>query len=171
MYTTTRRTFTRASTIVGAVLLAATVFSIAAPTADATGAPAATRTSTTVVHKPKPSFDARVMSTVASRRGSPYVYGASGPHRFDCSGLTMWTFRRLGHRLPHSAAAQYGRTRHIRASQRRRGDLVFFHDSSGIYHVGIYAGHNQIWHAPYPGQRVRKERLWTSAVYYGRIRG
>lgn len=112
----------------------------------------------------------RVVSIAASRRGSRYSYGASGPHSFDCSGLTMWTFNKVGRHLPHSAAAQYGRTKHIRASDRRPGDLVFFHDGGGIYHVGIYAGHNQIWHAPYSGTVVRKERLWTSAVYYGRVR-
>jgi cell wall-associated NlpC family hydrolase len=106
----------------------------------------------------------------ATRKGSPYAYGASGPRRFDCSGLTRWTFRKLGRRLPHSSAAQYGRVKHIRKSQRRLGDLVFFHDGGGIYHVAIYAGKNRIWHAPYSGTRVRKERIWTSAVWYGRVR-
>lgn len=179
MFTTTSRTLPRALTMLGALLMAATILSSVPASANAgTGTPTSTSTPTPTPapttkpapHKATPSFGARVLRIVSSRRGSPYVYGASGPRRFDCSGLTMWTFRHLRVRLPHSAAAQYGRTKHIRASARRPGDLVFFHDGGGIYHVGIYAGHNQIWHAPYPGQRVRKERLWTHAVYYGRLR-
>jgi cell wall-associated NlpC family hydrolase len=175
MYTTTRRTFARAFALIAAILFAVTTFSAApagapaaheaaASTAATTAAPAATRQARAV------ALGARVVSIAASRRGSPYAYGASGPHRFDCSGLTMWTFRHLHLRLPHSAAAQYAEVRHIKASDRRPGDLVFFHEGGRIYHVGIYAGHNQIWHAPYSGTRVRKERLWTRAVYYGRVR-
>jgi cell wall-associated NlpC family hydrolase len=183
MSTTTRRTVSRALALALALALAATLYSVAAPahattsgttTTPVTPAPAPT---TAAPVKPKPTaaqraraFDARVLKVVSSRRGSPYVYGATGPRRFDCSGLTMWTFRKLGRHLPHSSAAQYGRVKHIRASHRRVGDLVFFHDGGGIYHVAIYAGHNQIWHAPYPGTRVRKEHLWTHAVYYGRVR-
>ncbi|MCW2857151.1 MAG: NlpC/P60 family protein [Marmoricola sp.] len=174
MSTTTRRTPTRALTLIAALLFVATTLTISAPGAHAAAmAPASTTTATA----PAPmtararaiAFGARVVRIASSRRGSPYVYGGSGPHRFDCSGLTMWTFNRLSRHLPHSAAAQYGRTRHIRARDRRPGDLVFFHDGGGIYHVGIYAGHNEIWHAPYPGARVRKERLWTRSVYYGRV--
>jgi len=183
MSTTTRRNCTRALTSVGALLFASTALIVSAPTANAyaeqtpsvtsgpiIGPTAATSTATAPAPPPPPTFGERVLSIVSSRRGSPYVYGAAGPHRFDCSGLTMWTFARLHRGLPHSSSAQYGRTKHIRASDRRPGDLVFFHDGGGIYHVGIYAGHNQIWHAPYPGTNVRLERLWTSAVYYGRVR-
>jgi cell wall-associated NlpC family hydrolase len=177
MSTTTSRTSARALTLGAALLIGSTLFAVPAPQARAAAAPVTTAGVTTsdsrsVTTKPvKPSFAERVLSVVSSRRGSPYSYGASGPRRFDCSGLTMWTFRKLGRRLPHSSSAQYGRTKHIRASARRPGDLVFFHDGGGIYHVAIYAGHNKIWHAPYSGTRVRKERLWTSAVYYGRMRG
>jgi cell wall-associated NlpC family hydrolase len=177
MSTTTSRTSARALTLAGALLLASTLVAVPVPQARATAAaPAVTAPAAPVTPKrptttaPKPSFATRVLSVVSSRRGSPYSYGASGPRRFDCSGLTMWTFRKLGRRLPHSSSAQYGRTKHIRASSRRPGDLVFFHDGGGIYHVAIYAGRNKIWHAPYSGTRVRKERLWTSAVYYGRVR-
>ena len=99
----------------------------------------------------------------------PYARGATGPTRFDCSGLTKWTFARLGHTLTHSAAGQYRQVHHIPALYRRKGDLVFFHSGRGIYHVGIYVGNGYIWHAPFPGARVRLERLWTSSVYYGRI--
>ncbi|KAA6223586.1 NlpC/P60 family protein [Streptomyces albofaciens JCM 4342] len=110
------------------------------------------------------------LRTAASKKGSPYKYGASGPYRFDCSGLTLYSFKRAGKRLPRTAAAQYNRTRHLSASARRPGDLVFFHSRRGIYHVGIYAGNGRIWHAPKPGTVVRLERIWSRSVSYGRIR-
>lgn len=108
------------------------------------------------------------LRVAASKAGSPYLWGAEGPHRFDCSGLTQYAFKRAGKRLPRTAAAQYNSTRHIPASQRRPGDLVFFGKRSRIYHVGIYAGHGKIWHSPRPGRVVRLEKIWTS-VRYGRV--
>ncbi|MFD9817130.1 C40 family peptidase [Streptomyces sp. NPDC059080] len=121
-----------------------------------------------------PGADASSVSTTAvrvaaSKKGAPYQYGARGPHRFDCSGLTQYAFKRAGRSLPRTAAAQYNRTRHIRAAARKAGDLVFFHGGQGIYHVGIYAGHSRIWHAPRTGTVVRLEKIWTGAVSYGRV--
>jgi len=105
-----------------------------------------------------------------SRRGSPYRYGATGPHRFDCSGLTRWVYGHLGKSLPHSSSEQAQRVVRISRSNARRGDLVFFYDYGGVYHVGIWAGHGYIWHAPFPGTRVRRQHLWTSHVFFGRVR-
>jgi len=111
----------------------------------------------------------RVLHVAASKRGAPYQWGAVGPRSFDCSGYTQWVFARVGRHLPRTAAAQAGYARHIPASQRRIGDLVFFHSGRYVYHVGIYAGGNMIWHSPRPGRRVHRERLWTRAVSYGRV--
>lgn len=105
-----------------------------------------------------------------TRKGSPYRYGADGPHRFDCSGLTRWVYARLGKSLPHSSSAQARKVRRISRDHRRRGDLVFFYNRGGVYHVGIYAGHGYIWHAPHSGTRVHRTHLWTSRVFYGRVR-
>ncbi|OKI01975.1 glycoside hydrolase [Streptomyces sp. CB02923] len=116
------------------------------------------------------STSASALRVAASKKGAPYKYGASGPYRFDCSGLTLYSFKRAGKRLPRTAAAQYNRTRHLSASSRRLGDLVFFHSRRGIYHVGIYAGKGKIWHAPKPGAVVRLERIWSHSVSYGRVR-
>jgi cell wall-associated NlpC family hydrolase len=84
--------------------------------------------------------------------GDPYRFGASGPNAWDCSGLTAGAWRRAGVSLPHNAAAQFHRGRHIAKSQLRPGDLVFFY--SGPSHVAIYAGHGMVIHAPRPGKRV-----------------
>ncbi|KOG51033.1 glycoside hydrolase [Streptomyces griseoflavus] len=116
------------------------------------------------------SSSAAALRIAASKKGSPYKYGATGPYRFDCSGLTLYSFKRAGKRLPRTAAAQYNRTRHLSASARRLGDLVFFHSRRGVYHVGIYAGNGKIWHAPRPGTVVRLERIWSRSVSYGRVR-
>jgi cell wall-associated NlpC family hydrolase len=110
------------------------------------------------------------LKIAASKEGSLYKWGAVGPRKFDCSGLTLYSFKRAGKKLPRTAQQQYNRTKHIRASSRTLGDLVFFHSGSGVYHVGLYAGHGKIWHAPKPGRKVRLEKIWTHSVYYGRVR-
>ncbi|MFE3991202.1 C40 family peptidase [Streptomyces goshikiensis] len=104
----------------------------------------------------------------ASKQGSPYAYGATGPNRFDCSGLILYAFRKAGRRLPRTANQQYQHTRHIRQADRLPGDLVFFPHGATMAHVGIYAGHDRIWHAPRPGTRVRLDRIWSERVRYGR---
>jgi cell wall-associated NlpC family hydrolase len=116
------------------------------------------------------STASRVLHIAAAKKGAPYRYGASGPRAFDCSGYTRWVFGKVGRRLPHNAAAQSRAVRHVKKSQRKRGDLVFFRSHGRVYHVGIYAGNGRIWHAPRPGQRVHKAKIWTRAVSYGRVR-
>ncbi|MFF5703794.1 C40 family peptidase [Streptomyces sp. NPDC012794] len=113
-------------------------------------------------------YGIKAVKIAASKEGSPYVYGATGPREFDCSGLTLYAFRKAGRRLPRTAEAQYENTLHIPRTQRAPGDLVFFPYGRTIGHVGIYAGHNKIWHAPKPGTRVRLERIWTGKVRYAR---
>lgn len=110
----------------------------------------------------------RAVAVARSRAGSPYSYGANGPRAFDCSGLTQWVYNRLGKRLPRTSGAQAGATRRVKHP--RRGDLVFFHNGGRVYHVGIYAGRNQLWHSSRPGTPVRKARIWTNSVFYGRVR-
>jgi cell wall-associated NlpC family hydrolase len=116
---------------------------------------------------------AKALSVAASKKGSPYQWGAAGPSRFDCSGLTLYSFKQAGRKLPRTAAAQYTSSTHVTAGSRKAGDLVFFHTgsaTSSVYHVGIYAGGNNIWHAPKTGTTVRLERIWTGAVWYGRVK-
>ncbi|MBD3007342.1 MULTISPECIES: C40 family peptidase [unclassified Streptomyces] len=113
---------------------------------------------------------AKALRIAASKKGAPYKYGAAGPKRFDCSGLTQYAYKRAGKRLPRTAAAQYNHTRHIKAASRKGGDLVFFHSAGGVYHVGVYAGGGRVWHAPKTGEVVRLERIWTKKVWYGHVR-
>ncbi|GGT21720.1 hypothetical protein GCM10010286_54000 [Streptomyces toxytricini] len=62
----------------------------------------------------------------AHSQGSPHLWGATGPYRFGCSGLTLYSYKRAGKALPCTAAQQYSRTTHVAAGSRRPGDLVFF---------------------------------------------
>jgi len=110
------------------------------------------------------------VSWARSRKGSPYQYGASGPHRFDCSGLTRWSYARVGKWLPHSSSAQVRHTKRIwHRSNARRGDLVFFYGHGSVYHVGIYAGHGYMWDAPHSGARVHKHLMYHARWRYGRL--
>ncbi|WP_460445494.1 C40 family peptidase [Angustibacter aerolatus] len=113
---------------------------------------------------------AKALTLVATRKGAKYKMGAVGPRAFDCSGLTKWTYARLGKTLPHNAQAQWKATKHLKKSDRRVGDLVFFFSGKHAYHVAVYAGHGRIWHAPKPGSRVKLAKLWTSKVKYARVR-
>ncbi|MBM7518034.1 C40 family peptidase [Nocardioides nitrophenolicus] len=110
----------------------------------------------------------KVMSTVRSRAGKPYSYGAAGPNAFDCSGLVQWVYRHVGKNLPRTSGAQAGATQRVRNP--RVGDLVFFTSGGRVYHVGIYAGNHTLWHASRPGVPVRRDRIWTSSVFYGHVR-
>ncbi len=111
----------------------------------------------------------KALKVAASKKGSPYAWGATGPNRFDCSGLTLYAYKKAGKKLPRTAAQQYNRTKRVSASNRKLGDLVFFHSGRNVYHVGIYAGKGTIWHSPKSGDVVRKAKIWTKSVWYGRV--
>lgn len=115
------------------------------------------------------TIEAKALNIAASKHGDPYRYGSAGPTRFDCSGLTYYSFKHAGKTLPRTAQAQYNKVHHISKASLRPGDLVFFHSGRSVYHVGIYAGHGKVWHAPHTGSYVKLEKIWTKSVYYGRI--
>ncbi|MFE6480859.1 C40 family peptidase [Streptomyces rochei] len=100
--------------------------------------------------------DSRAAAAIAYARqklGSPYVWGATGPHAFDCSGLTQAAYRAAGVSLPRTTYAQIDAGRRVARSELLPGDLVFFY--SGISHVGIYIGDGKMIHAPNPSAPVR----------------
>lgn len=112
--------------IVTAAALAATVGGIAV-------APQASASTSTL--------ESRALAVAKTRLGDPYARGGAGPTRFDCSGLTQYSFKRAGKSLPRTAQGQYNATRHIPWQSRRPGDLVAVgYSSRSISHVGLYAG-------------------------------
>ncbi|GGD13742.1 C40 family peptidase [Nocardioides daphniae] len=109
----------------------------------------------------------------AAQLGEPYVWGAAGPNAWDCSGLTMKAWAAGGKSLPHWSVGQYRATTPIKASSLRKGDLVFWSntsDPSTIFHVALYAGDGQIIHAPRTGRPVVKESMyyWRSPNFFTR---
>ncbi|MET9553326.1 C40 family peptidase [Streptomyces sp. NPDC006645] len=98
----------------------------------------------------------RAAAAIAYARGAlgkPYVWGATGPNGFDCSGLTQAAWRAAGVSLPRTTYTQINAGKRISRAQLAPGDLVFFF--SGISHVGLYVGGGQMIHAPRPGADVR----------------
>ncbi|MFJ8850226.1 NlpC/P60 family protein [Streptomyces sp. NPDC102437] len=85
--------------------------------------------------------------------GKPYVWGATGPSSFDCSGLTQAAWRSAGVSLPRTTYTQINAGQRVSRSELAPGDLVFFY--SGISHVGLYIGNGQMIHAPRTGSPVR----------------
>ncbi|MFJ4853909.1 NlpC/P60 family protein [Streptomyces sp. NPDC088730] len=85
--------------------------------------------------------------------GKPYVWGATGPSSFDCSGLTQASWRAAGVSLPRTTYTQINAGQQVGRSELAPGDLVFFY--SGISHVGLYIGNGRMIHAPRPGAPVR----------------
>ena len=111
---------------------------------------------------------AAAVAEAARHRGKPYVYGADGPSSFDCSGFTQYVFGQVGVSLPHNAAAQYAKVRHVSKSDLRLGDLIFMTSGGRISHVGIYAGSNTFWVARRTGTTITRQTIWTSDFLVGR---
>ena len=95
----------------------------------------------------------KAVSYALAQVGDRYVYSATGPSSWDCSGLTMGAYRQAGISLPHYSYAQYQRAKKIPLSQARPGDLVFYFGGS-VHHVGIYIGNGKMVHAANPGTGV-----------------
>ncbi|MEU6573051.1 NlpC/P60 family protein [Streptomyces sp. NPDC046805] len=99
-------------------------------------------------------------SAAQSQIGKPYVYGATGPSSFDCSGLTSWAYAQAGVSIPRTSEQQANiGTRITSVNDLQVGDLVFFFND--IHHVALYAGNGQVLHAPRTGTVVRYESMST----------
>ncbi|WP_241777324.1 C40 family peptidase [Mycobacterium intracellulare] len=93
-----------------------------------------------------------------SKRGCPYVWGAKGPGRFDCSGLTQWAWRQAGVQLGSDTYTQIRQGTPVPPGQVRAGDLIFPLDSfggNGPGHVQLAISDHQVVHAPQAGDVVR----------------
>ncbi|GAA2210370.1 C40 family peptidase [Nonomuraea monospora] len=97
----------------------------------------------------------------------PYVWGAEGPGSYDCSGLVMAAYQKVGISLPHYTGSQWTAGRHISREELRPGDLVFFY--SDLHHVGIYLGGGMMVHAPQTGDVVRIASL-ANRPFAGAVR-
>jgi cell wall-associated NlpC family hydrolase len=99
------------------------------------------------------------IAAARSKLGTPYLWGATGPGRFDCSGLMLWSYAQAGVALPRTSRAQYAGLPHVALSDLQPGDLVFYAtntaDPGTIHHVAMYLGDGLVVHAPHTGDVVR----------------
>lgn len=97
--------------------------------------------------------------------GKRYVYGATGPSAFDCSGLAQYVYKKAAKKtLPRTTYGQVTKGKKVSLSHLKKGDLLFWGSASAPYHVGIYVGNGQYVHAATPSQGVRKQSI--SAYFY-----
>jgi cell wall-associated NlpC family hydrolase len=119
---------------------------------------------------PAPSASGRAQAAVdyaLAQVGDAYVWGASGPDAFDCSGLTLMAWAQAGVSLPHSSSSQMSSGASVSSSNLQPGDLVFYY--SPVSHVGIYIGNGKIVHAANPSSGVEVSPVF-SMPYSGAVR-
>jgi peptidoglycan DL-endopeptidase CwlO len=100
--------------------------------------------------------------------GKPYVWGATGPETYDCSGLIMRAFQSAGINLPRVSRQQFYSGGHVPVAQAQPGDLLFYatdpSDPATIHHVVLYMGDGSMVEAPYSGEQVRVQPVpWNYA--------
>ena len=106
-----------------------------------------------------------VVQLAKEQVGKSYVYGATGPSAFDCSGLAQYVYKGAAKKtLPRTTYGQVTKGKKVSLSHLKKGDLLFWGSASAPYHVGIYVGDGQYVHAATPSQGVRKQAI--SAYFY-----
>ena len=96
-----------------------------------------------------------VVNAAKSQIGKPYVWGATGPNAYDCSGLVQYAYSQAGKNIGRTTYQQAGAGQHVSVSQAQAGDILMW----GDYHDAIYVGNNQYVHAPQPGQNVTQASI------------
>lgn len=91
--------------------------------------------------------------------GVKYVYGGTSPKGFDCSGLVQYVCKSVGISVSRTSASQFSNGKAVNKSDLEPGDLLFFAKGGRINHVGIYAGNDQMIHAPRTGDVVKYESI------------
>ncbi len=122
---------------------------------------ASSQAATTQTAKPQASTQSNsstaqtVVSAAQSQIGKPYVWGATGPNAYDCSGLVQYAYSQAGKNVGRTTYQQAGAGQHISVNQAQAGDILMW----GDYHDAIYVGNNQYVHAPQPGQNVTQATI------------
>ncbi|WP_399086976.1 NlpC/P60 family protein [Streptomyces sp. BBFR2] len=106
---------------------------------------------------------AKALAFARAQMGKPYVWGATGPNSYDCSGLTQAAWKAAGVDLPRTTWDQVKFGQRVATKDLAPGDLVFFYND--ISHVGMYIGDGKMIHAPKPGASVRIESIYYMPIY------
>jgi len=102
---------------------------------------------------------AKAVKFAVNQIGKPYVWAATGPSAYDCSGLTMAAWASAGVTIPRDTYEQWAALPHISSSSIQPGDLLYY---DGIGHVAMYVGNGYIIDAPQPGMNVERIPMDTS---------
>lgn len=120
-----------------------------------------------------PEVVAAAVGAARAKVGAPYVYAATGPDAFDCSGLTQWAYRQAGVTLPRTSRQQWWVGPHPALADLLPGDLLFWASDPAnpqtIHHVALYVGGGYMVHAPHPGDVVRVVPVYLDG-YFGATR-
>ncbi|GAM45623.1 NlpC/P60 family protein [Nocardia seriolae] len=113
-----------------------------------------------------PGSGTSALAAGLTRVGDPYVWGATGPDQFDCSGLVQWAFHQVGKNVPRTSQQQSGFGTPVDEKDLQPGDVVFFY--SDISHVGIYAGNGLMLHASTFGIPVQVAPMGSTPFHSAR---
>jgi cell wall-associated NlpC family hydrolase len=115
------------------------------------------------IDSPPPVSKARqtIVQAATTAVGTPYRWGGLSPKGFDCSGLVVYTHRKIGIHVPRTAKSQFKNCTAVTRRNIKPADLVFFSvpRRRGVVHVGIYIGKGQFVHAPGRGRKVTRASL------------
>jgi cell wall-associated NlpC family hydrolase len=113
---------------------------------------------------------AAVLAEAKRHTGALYKFAAAGPTRFDCSGFTMYVYRKAaGKSLPHKANSQQHYGKAVSKSKKQIGDLIIFRSGSYGYHAAVYAGGGYMYDSPHSGARVGKHKIYSSNYVVRRL--
>ncbi len=115
----------------------------------------------------------KIEAEAKSFLGTRYVWGATGPDKFDCSGFTQWVFRDVGIKLPRVSRDQAKVGQYVSFEDLRRGDMIFFdtrkHKRGIVTHVGIYLGNGNFIHASSAAKKVVVYNFYKKPYYRKRF--
>ena len=106
------------------------------------------------------SVGSQIVEYAKSKLGCKYVWGATGPNTFDCSGLTSWCHKQVGITIPRTSGEQRKGGKSVSKENAKLGDIVCFDG-----HVGIYVGKGQMIHAPNKSKPVKYDDCFSG--HYG----
>jgi len=106
--------------------------------------------------------DDSVVAYASNFLGTPYVWGASGPQYFDCSGFMQYVYAHFGVSLSRTTFTQINEGSYVDRDNLQAGDLIFFGTNSNPHHVGMYVGNNSYIHAPRTGDVIKVSALTRS---------
>ena len=110
-----------------------------------------------------------IISLAKSKVGNKYVWGATGPNTFDCSGFTSWLYKQVGVTIPRVSSSQATHGKKVSKSDLQPGDILCFNtNGKGVSHVGIFIGGDQMIHAANSKKGVRYDSI-NSSYYKGRF--